>query len=1399
MATVTSNPTKALLLLGLAGRLAAQLGGDYYITGTSNFSAQQFATIQEAFDSLARQGAQGPVRIILPSSGTTWTPASEPNEITLAGYSCNLCRVVVILDRSDTLRKAPGTSAGRRFVFRFGGNAHPGSGLTNLPNGGQFTNFTLDGGGRFAIKSTSVGGTTTGVIGLVSTTTPAVPLQVNNFSIRGLIIIGNTRPNTFSGIYVGPDASLTTGTFTGSVSGLSIRENTIDSLSRPIVMRGTRAILQNVSVFNNRIGLANPDSWGNADNIGAIHIAGATNVNVFRNIISGFRNGAYWYAAGIRLDSCENFTVERNWIYGLYYTGISGYPTFGIRVSLRVPFNLPNPTHTIRNNMLADLVGDASSATPPTRFQAGIYVEATANLSTANLNILHNSIHLFGDNSLSAAAGGAACGILLASQIQGGFNIIGNLIQHTLRPSTGNPKEAIGLLVLANSPSSYTIDYNAYLVEAPGSNITNYIARIGNTNYTFPNKPGTNDRVLEIPPFSLGQRDLHLSPSLPYVLINGGTSSILAQLPNDFDDEVRPLPNPPNPGAGPSEDPGDHPDIGADELNGQRFVCPTQARAPNLTLVSATPGPIGSDYLWGATLTLDTTGTNSPAAAGKLSVVYSLDGGTTWTQGPSVIGFPFQFTLPSVTSPNYTGTIRIALRAAPLSVTCPAMDPTPDTSDVPIVLSLRDRPGNRPATAIPLTLTHNGTHWVATVRDSTIGGWVSNEYGAINANGLQPRGTGAPELFFRLVLPSCLDSLDVELCDAFTANLNNSAFDTYVSLIHTQTGDTIAADDGCATSALRSTFRVRHRAGRSVRIRRISGPPLPIDTLRLARTDTLLLIVEGYEPSGLTSIGRFQLDLRGYGAPPRPVPTLGPDQVVCTSSTPLTLDATTAPPADEYRWIVNNGTPVTGATYNLNISTAGTYTVIAQAIFNYPSTSSCLPDTTADTIQVTVEAPATLGDRPSLGADQTICAGSTLQLNATVPGATTYRWLINNVLQPFNTPTFTFSQNTPGTYTIIAEAILDNPVCPDDTTRDTIEVTVEAPSTLAGRPDLGNDQRICGSANISLDATVANATTYRWFVNGQIQNVSTPTFTFSQNVPGTYTIIAEAILDNLVCPDDTTRDTVQIVLETSSLAQPNLGSDFQLCVGASRTLNATVAGATTYRWFVNGQDQNINTSTFNFSQNTAGTYTIIVEAIADNLICPDDTTRDTIQVTVSPAPAAQIRVGNTTYNSGDTYTVSANASTVRVTFEAASSTPGNTYEWGLYRSSDNSSVATGNGNTFTHEFTSSGSYYVVLTSRNGACEEKDTLNVNVTLTTSLTSSSFTFSLRPNPNSGAFTLEVAPAGLYDIRILDAVGRLVHQDRLEGGWKEFRLALPAGVYEVILAGEGGLGRTRLIITQ
>ncbi|MDW8088469.1 MAG: hypothetical protein RMJ49_01795 [Bacteroidia bacterium] len=1389
MTTGTSHQTKALLLLGLLGWLAGQpLSGNYIITGTSDFSNFQFRSIQEAFDSLARRGASGTVTILLPPSGTTWTPANEPDEITLAGYACAGCRVSVILDRSDILRKAPTGIAGERFIFRFGGNTHPNSpGLGTLPNGGRFTNFLLDGRGRFALKSTSSGGTTTGLIGLVSTT--GVSLNVSNFFIVGLRIIGNTRSTTFSGIYVGPDASLTTGNFSGTVSYLTIANNAIDSVSRPIVMRGLRTTLQNVTIRANRIGLANPDSWGNADDIGAIHIAGATNVSVAINTISGFSNGTFWYVAGIRLDSCENFTIERNWIYGLHYTGIAGYPTFGIRASLRVPFNSASSAHIIRNNMLADLVGDASSSTPPTRFQAAIYVTATANLSGANLSILHNSIHLFGNNTISAAGGGAACGILLASEIQGGFTIVGNLIQHTLRPSTGTSKEAIGLLVLANSPSSYTIDYNAYLVEAPGGNVTNYIARIGTTNYTFPNRPGANDKVLETPAFNLGQRDLHLSPSTPYVLINASTPGVT----DDFDGEGRPLPNPPNPTAGPSEDPGDNPDIGADELEGRRFVCPTQPVAPNLTLLSATPEPIGSDYLWGATLTLDTTGTNSPAAAGRLSVIYSLDGGATWTQGPLVASFPFQFTLPPLTPPNYTGTIRLALRATALPITCPGMDPTPDTSDVPLILSLRDRPGNRRATAIPIALTHNGTHWVATVRDSTIGGWLSSEYGAGNADGFQPRGTGAPELFFQLVVPACLDSLDVELCDNFTS------FDTYVSLIHTQTGDTIAADDGCSSSSLRTVFRVRHRTGRSVRIRRISGPPLPIDTLRLARTDTLLLIVESFYPSGSSSIGRFQLDLRGYGVPPRPAPTLGPDQIVCASSTPLTLEATTVPPANEYRWIINNNPPiVAGSTYNLDISTPGAYTVVAQAIFN-PPLATCSPDTTSATILVLVEAPATLSDRPSLGADQTICAGSILQLNAAVPNATSYRWFVNNQLQPDNTPLFNFSENTAGTYTIIAEAILDNLACPDDTTRDTLEVTVEAPSTLVGRPNLGNDQRICGSANISLDATVANATTYRWFVNGQLQPTSNPTFTFLQSTPGTYTIIAEAILDNLACPDDTTRDTVEVVLETSSLARPDLGSDFQLCVGSSRRLEATVAGATTYRWIVNGQDQNISTPTFNFSGNTPGTYTIIAEAIADNLICPDDTTRDTVEVTVSPLPAAQIRVGNTTYNSGNTYVVSANAATVQVTFEAASSTPGNTYSWGLYRSSDNSSVATGNGNTFTYQFTSAGSYYVVLTSRNGACEERDTLNVNVTLTTLLISPSFTFSLRPNPNSGDFRLEVAPAGLYEIRILDAVGRLVHQDRLEGSWKEFRLALPAGIYEVLLAGEGSLARTRLIITQ
>ncbi|RMF47163.1 MAG: hypothetical protein D6750_09415, partial [Bacteroidetes bacterium] len=379
--------------------------------------------------------------------------------------------------------------------------------------------------------------------------------------------------------------------------------------------------------------------------------------------------------------------------------------------------------------------------------------------------------------------------------------------------------------------------------------------------------------------------NLHLVATSASSAINAG--SIAYNGTQDFDGETRPIPNP---GPGSHGDPGTAPDIGADELDGiPFFTCAAAVVAPNL--ITSTPPNAGSDYLWGTPIQLDTTGTLSPTASGVLQVIYSLDGGATWTAGPTVGAFPVSFTLPPLAPPTYTGTIRIAIRASQ----APGCPPLPDdTSDAYLALNLTDRPGNRPANAIPITLTDNGNGtWSVVVRDSTNGPGISNEYGS--GDGTTPRGTGAPELFFKLTLPACFDSLEVHTCAPYTN------FDTYVSLLHDTDNDTIVSDDGC-TSGTRSRIIAIGRANSQKMYTGSLGARPARDTMRLQAGDELYIVVEGYYSYG---VGAFELSVTGYKQRLQPVISGVPTSSVCVSQGTVSLQATGATGAGAYEWEIN--------------------------------------------------------------------------------------------------------------------------------------------------------------------------------------------------------------------------------------------------------------------------------------------------------------------------------------------------------------------------------------------------------------------------------------------------------------------------------------------------------------
>jgi len=168
------------MLLGFSW-LHAQLSGTYKITGISDPSNRQFATIQEAFDSLMSQGVDQPGVAFKVQNSWVGSPTgqdAEPNTIQLSTYNGAASDAPVTLTFEDLSSRVYFDSPGQ-FIFRFTGSVKY---------------FTLDGAGKLILRSTAMGGASTGLIGFVSLS--SLDLDIDAITIKNVVMRGNGRDNT---------------------------------------------------------------------------------------------------------------------------------------------------------------------------------------------------------------------------------------------------------------------------------------------------------------------------------------------------------------------------------------------------------------------------------------------------------------------------------------------------------------------------------------------------------------------------------------------------------------------------------------------------------------------------------------------------------------------------------------------------------------------------------------------------------------------------------------------------------------------------------------------------------------------------------------------------------------------------------------------------------------------------------------------------------------------------------------------------------------------------------------------------------------------------------------------------------------------------------------------------
>jgi gliding motility-associated-like protein len=399
-------------------------------------------------------------------------------------------------------------------------------------------------------------------------------------------------------------------------------------------------------------------------------------------------------------------------------------------------------------------------------------------------------------------------------------------------------------------------------------------------------------------------------------------------------------------------------------------------------------------------------------------------------------------------------------------------------------------------------------------------------------------------------------------------------------------------------------------------------------------------------------------------------PTASANSPICAGQT-LSLTASTIASAT-YTW--NGPNSFSSGVQNPTIAGA---TTLASGIYTVRATvAGCQGP--GGTISVTVNP---IPSAPIAGNNSPVCAGQTINLNASPVAGATYTWngpnaFTSNVQNPSIPAASTLAA---GVYTV--RAIVAGCTSPNGLTTVTV-------NPIPGSPIPGSNSPICAGQNLNLSASAISGATYNWSgPNSFTSNIQNPTIT------GATTLASGVYSVNVTVAGCTgTNSTISVTVNPIPAA-PVVGSNSPLCSGQTLSLSAAPIAGATYTW--NGP----NSFTSNLQNPTitgattlaAGTYS--VRATVAGCQGPAGTG----VVTVNQSPPAPTAGGTATLCAGST--VSLTASTIA----------GATYNW----TGPNSFTSNVQNPTIAAATTSATGMYSVTASVGGCTGPAGTFSVTV--------------------------------------------------------------------------------------
>lgn len=365
----------------------------------------------------------------------------------------------------------------------------------------------------------------------------------------------------------------------------------------------------------------------------------------------------------------------------------------------------------------------------------------------------------------------------------------------------------------------------------------------------------------------------------------------------------------------------------------------------------------------------------------------------------------------------------------------------------------------------------------------------------------------------------------------------------------------------------------------------------PSNTYTATGTYTVMLVAMNNTCSNDTTY--FTINIQQAGSP---VAQFSASNTSICSGDIITL-TNSSTDATSYSWTTSGGTlsSTTATNPTLSVTTSGSYTVQLTAIG--PGGT----DVYTQTLSVSIQNPVASG---TLSSSSVALPSATVSFTNTSTNATSYYWDFGDGnTSSASSPTYTYS--TAGTYTIML--IASNGNCPNDTTYFTVTVNPAAPTPIASFT--ANGATICVTDSIQITNNSSNATSYVWSCNGGIFSSTTafePTVSFTTS--GSYTITLTASGPG---GSDVTSQTISVNVSQLPNAIMHPSADTVSLPNALVTFVNSSTNATGYFWNFGDGNTSTDQNTWN-SYSAAGVY--VVELVASNGICPNDTVIDTVYV-----------------------------------------------------------------------------------------------------------------------------------------------------------------------------------------